>query len=101
MEMTKKVCSFIKYEIEGAENYAKMAVRLKESDKTAADTFYTMANQELAHIDMLHNMCQKHIEMVKNKGEATEAMTTIWDYELDNRLKWIANIKNLLAMYKS
>lgn len=101
MEMMKKICKCIKYEIEGAEDYAKMAIKLKDTDKASADIFYTMANQELGHIDMLHNMCQKHIDTHKNKGEATEAMTVIWDYEKENRMEWIANIKNLLAMYKS
>lgn len=101
MDITKKMCDYIKYEIKGAEDYAKMAIKLKDTDKSSADMFYTMATQELGHIDMLHNMCQKHINAQKDKGEATEAMTIIWDYEKENRMEWIAKIKHLLAMYKA
>lgn len=54
MEIIKKLSDMIKEEIGDASKYAKCALVNKDSDKILSDTFYTLANEELKHMDMLH-----------------------------------------------
>ena len=70
MLIIKKLSRMIKEEIGDAEKYARCAIEHKETDKALAETFYTLANEELKHMNMLHEQVARLInEYRQKKGE--------------------------------
>lgn len=101
MLIIKKLSGMIKEEIHDAEKYARCALNNKETDKALADTFYTLANEELKHMEMLHGQVTRIIgEYRKTKGEPPEGMMAIYNYVHEEQIEAVKEVKVLLAMYK-
>lgn len=101
MLIIKKLSGMIKEEIQDAEKYARCALNHKESDKTLADTFYTLANEELKHMEMLHTQVVRIIDdHRKAKGNPPAEMQAIYDYVHEEQIEAVKEVKILLAMYK-
>lgn len=101
MLIIKKLCKMIKEEISDAEKYANCALKYKDDDKTLAETFYTLANNELQHMDLLHAQVVRLINDYRSKkGEPPEAMQAVYDYVHEGQIDDVKEIKVLLAMYK-
>lgn len=101
MKQIKTIVKDIKEELQGASHYAKLAAQYKDTDKALADTYYTMANQELSHIDMLHNQAVRMIKAYQATGkEVPVAMQAVWDWEHENQVDDTARIRALLDAYK-
>lgn len=91
----------IKEEICDAEKYANCALKYKDEDKLLADIFYTLANNELQHMDLLHAQVTRIINEYKSKkGEPPAAMQAVYDYVHEEQIDNVKEIKVLLAMYK-
>ena len=101
MTIIKNLSGMIKEEINDAEKYARCALNHKESDKVLADTFYTLANEELKHMDMLHTQVTRIItDYRKAKGDPPEAMLAVYNYVHEEQIEHVKEVKMLLAMYK-
>lgn len=101
MLIIKKLCKMIKEEISDAEKYANCALKYKDDDKTLAETFYTLANNELQHMDLLHAQVVRLINDYRSKkGEPPEAMQAVYDYVHEEQMDDVKEIKVLLSMYK-
>ena len=101
MQIIKKLSKMIMEEANDAEKYAQCALNNKESDKTLADTFYTLAGEELKHLEMLHAQVVRLINEVKAKGVTVPAgMMEIYDYVHAEQIEKVAEVKVLLSMYK-
>ena len=101
MKIIKKLSSMIREEIGDAEKYAKCALNHKESDKVLSDTFYTLANEELKHMDMLHAQVVRIINEYRAKnGNPPEAMQAVYDYLHEEQIERVQEVKILLGMYK-
>ena len=101
MLIIKKLCKMIKEEISDAEKYANCALKYKDDDKTLAETFYTLSNNELQHMDLLHAQVVRLINDYRaKKGEPPEAMQAVYDYVHEEQMDDVKEIKVLLAMYK-
>jgi len=101
MLIIKKLSKMIKEEICDAEKYADCALKYKEDDKNLADTFYTLATQELQHMDMLHQQVVRLINDYRaKKGEPPEVMKALYDYVHEEQIEQVKEVKMLLAMYK-
>ena len=91
----------IKEEICDAEKYANCALQWKEEDKALADTFYSLATEELKHMEALHQQVTRLITDYKaKKGEPPEGMKAIYDYIHEEQIEAVQEVKVLLAMYK-
>lgn len=91
----------IKEELEGAEHYAKQATQYKDDDKSLADAYANMANQELNHVDMLHAQVVRVIQDYRAKGNTPPAaMMAVWDWEHESMVSHTAKVKMLLEMYR-
>ena len=91
----------IKEEICDAEKYAKEALMNKDTDRALAETYYTLANQELQHMDMLHAQVVRLINDYKaKKGDAPADMQARYDYVHEEQIENVKEVKILLAMYK-
>ena len=101
MLIIKKLCKMIKEEIGDAEKYANCALNYKEEDKGLADVFYTLANEELNHMDMLHTQVVRIINAYKKeKGEVPPSMQAVYNYVHEEQIEEVKEIKLLLNMYK-
>lgn len=101
MLIIKKLCKMIKEELSDAEKYARCALNHKEDDKNLADTFYTLANEELRHMDMLHTQVVRIINdyRIKN-GNPPEGMMAIYDYLHEEQIEAEQEVRILLSRYK-
>lgn len=101
MLIIKKLSKMIKEEICDAEKYANCALKYKEEDKQLAETFYTLANNELQHMDALHTQVVRLINDYKaKKGEPPVAMQALYDYVHEEQIENVKEVKLLLSMYK-
>ena len=101
MLIIKKLSKMIKEEICDAEKYANCALKYKDEDKTLAETFYTLATNELQHMDLLHTQVVRLINDYKaKKGEPPAAMQALYDYVHEEQMDNVKEVKVLLAMYK-
>ncbi len=99
MKDIKYIVQQIREELEGAENYAKAAAKIKDTRSSDASTYAEMARQELGHVDGLHKMAMRLIENAKSEGAATPpAMQAVWDWEHEQMIDRVARIKSLLSM---
>ena len=101
MLIIKKLSKMIKEEICDAEKYAKCALNHKEDDKALAEMFYTLANEELRHMEMIHAQVTRLINDYRNKkGDPPEGMLAIYEYIHEEQIEAVAEVRNLLSMYK-
>lgn len=101
MKIIKHIVEDIEEELEGAEHYAKMATKYKDSDKQLADTYARMAQVELGHVGSLHDHAVRLIEEQKASGvQVPVSMQAVWDWEHDKQVDTAARVKSLLAVYR-
>ena len=101
MRIIKKLSEMIEEEVDGAEVYAKCALKYKEERPELARTFYNLANQEMQHVDMLHTEVVKLIdEYRKEHGEPPAGMLALYDYLHEKHIESAAKVKTLISMYK-
>lgn len=101
MKAIKEIVEDIRDELDGAKHYAEKAVRMRDTDMTAANTYAEMARQELGHADKLHGMAVKLINEQRAAGVTPPAsMQVVWDWEHERMIDQTARIKALLDMVK-
>ena len=99
MKEIKHYVEQIKDELEVAEEYAKIAAKLKTENATNSGEYAEMARQELNHVDRIHKMAVRAIEKSRADGILPPpAMQAVWDWEHDKMMDKVARIKMLLSM---
>lgn len=102
MKEIKELCEMIEEELEGAENYAKHALKLKDTSPMLAKTFYDISMDEVKHVNMLHEEVKKMIETHrKEKGEPPQPMQAVYEYLHQKHVDQAAHIKVLQAEYRN
>ena len=96
MKIIRELSDMIEDEIDGALDYAKKAVELKEEHKKLADTLYDLSGEEMAHISRLHDEVVRLIDKYKAEG-----MMAIYDYLHKKHIAKVAEIKRYQEMYKT
>ena len=101
MKIIQELVDMIDDELDGAEEYAKNALAMRESHPTLAKTFYDISLDEVKHINMLHDEVKKIIEKHRNdKGDPPAAMLAIYDYLHKKHIEEASEIKSLQSQYK-
>ena len=102
MKLIKELSEMIECEIEDAEKYIKAALKEKDAWPEVSRTFYNLAQQEMNHMDMLHGAVVDVIaEYRKAKGDPPVEMQAVYDYLHEKQIEEAAEVKTLLAMYRS
>lgn len=100
MKLIKMLSEMIEEEIEGAENYARHAIALKEDYPGLADALYEISTQEMRHVNILHNEVTEIIKKHREKhGEPPAAMLAIYDWEHKKQIEWSKEVKILQDQY--
>lgn len=101
MTIIKKIADMIEDELEGAEHYAKCAVKWKDEHPTLAKTFYDISTDEVRHVGLLHaevvNIIENHR---KTHGEPPANMLAIWEYVHEKHIEKMNEVKMLQNQYR-
>lgn len=101
MVIIKNLSEMISEELEGAEHYAKCAIKHREDHPTLAKTMYDIATDEMRHVDLLHTEVVKIIKAYREKsGEPPAAMMAVYEYLHEKQIEEAAEVKMLLAQYR-
>lgn len=69
MKLIKTMACLMMDEVEGAKDYAIMALENQYSRPQLAELFYKLAQTEMTHYTALHEQTVKLIDETKNKGK--------------------------------
>lgn len=101
MTIIKKIADMIEEELEGAEHYAKCAVKYKDDHPTLAKTFYDISTDEMRHVGLLHGEVVAIIEEHRRThGEPPAAMLAVWDYLHDKHIDKSNEVRMLQSQYR-
>lgn len=102
MKIIKCLSEYIEEEIEGACEYAKKALKIKEEYPEVADMLWIMSNEEMKHVQNLHSAVAKLIQQYRAaEGEPPEGMMAIYDYLHEKHIDKAKEVKVLQDMYKN
>jgi Mn-containing catalase len=101
MKEIKELTEMIEEELEGACDYAKRAVALKDSSPNLAKTFYDISLDEMRHVNLLHEEVKRLIEMHRiDHGEPPAPMMAVYEYLHGKHIEKANNIKMYQSQYK-
>lgn len=101
MKIIKKISEQIEEEIEGAEEYIKLALKYKDENPGLAKTFYDISTDELRHVDLLHTEVVMLInEHKKTAGEPPAAMLAVYDYLHEKQIAAVNKVKMYQSQYR-
>jgi rubrerythrin len=101
MRIIKELSDFIEEELDGAECYAKKAIKFKTERPEMAKMFYMMSTEEMNHVKYLHDAVVKLIdEYRKEKGDPPPAMLAVYDYLHEKHIDHAKEVRILQEQYK-
>ena len=102
MKLIEQLVDNIDEELEGAESYAKYALKYKEIHPMLAKTLYAISADEMHHVSMLHDEVMRLIEQHQNThGDPPAAMLAVWEYVHEKHIQRANKIKIMQNEYKS
>ena len=101
MQIINELEEHIDEEICDAKKYAELALKYKTENKSLADLYYTLANEEMGHMSKLHEQVVSIIEAYKKeKGEPPADMMAVYNFVHKKDIEKSKDAKMLIAMYK-
>lgn len=102
MDELKKLTGDIWDELDGAKHYALTSLHHRsKGDIMNANTFASMARQELEHAENLHKMADRIVATAKAEDKMRgDLMETVWNWERDKMLNKSAKIRAMLDSSK-
>lgn len=101
MQIIEKLSDMIEEEMNDAEKYIRCAMKWKEEKPALAQTFARLSNEEMGHMNLLHDQVTAIItEYRKEKGEPPEKMLAIYDYLHKKHIDRANEIRIMQALFK-
>lgn len=101
MQTIKEISNYIEEELEGAENYAKDAIKYADLDKELADMYFQLAQVEMEHVNALHTSGVRLINNYKNEGRTVpEGMLAIYNHLHEKHIEKANEVKRYLEQYR-
>lgn len=102
MRIIATLADKIDEELHDAEEYAELAHKYKIENPHLAETFITLAEQEMTHQKMLHAEATRLIEESRQRdGEPPAGMLAVYEYEHGKQIKRAAAIRQMIAEYRN
>lgn len=100
MKIIQELSEMIEEELEGAENYVKLAIHYKAENPSLASTFYEISTQEMRHVTMLHEEVVKCIKSYREKhGDPPQAMQAVYDWLHKKHIEEATDVKRYQDQY--
>lgn len=81
MRLIKELSGMLEDEIKGVEEYARLAIKVRDEAPTLAEMLYTISKQEAEHVNKLHEgVTQLVNEYKRTKGEPPKEMQAVYNY---------------------
>lgn len=101
MRTIAQIVKDIKGELHGAKHYAELSNKYKDEDDSLSEMYAGISNQELGHVNTMHAQVVRIINDYRRKnGEPPEAMKAIWDWEHQQMVEEVAEVKRLLEIVR-
>lgn len=102
MKVIAKVVDLIDDELEGAEQYAELALKYKQQHPKLAEKLHELAGVEMMHVKQLHTEAERLIEETRQRdGEPPAAMLAVYEYEHKKQIKQAAETRAMIDEYDS
>ena len=96
----EKDCKNIREEIQDAKKYAMLALEYKEKNPESAALYNILAQQELNHMEMLHNNVVRLINNYRAEhGDPPAPMQSWYDLKHKEQIEDTLEVKVLMSMY--
>lgn len=97
MQIIAKLVEMMQDEIDGAEEYALTALKIKSKHPKLAQRLNELASAELQHLKALHNEAERLIEDYRNEhGEPPADMLAVYNFEHGKMIKSAAKVKSYI-----
>jgi Mn-containing catalase len=101
MKLIEKLTGLVEEELDGAENYIKMALTHKDDNASLAKVLYDISTQEMNHVAMLHDEVVKLIEEHRReKGDPPAMMLAVYNYLHERHIDKANKIKIMQSEYR-
>lgn len=101
MKKIQDIVKDIKGELHGAKHYAELANKYKDDDDSMSEMYAGISNQELGHVNTMHAQVVRIINDYRRKnGDPPAAMKAIWDWEHQQMVEEVAEVKRLLEIVR-
>lgn len=101
MQLIEKLSDQIEDELCDAEKYIDCAIKLKDEYPSLASTYARISNEEIGHVNLLHEQVIALINEYRQKnGNPPEKMQGIYDYLHKKHIQKANEIKIKQALYK-
>ena len=88
-------------ELDDAEEYAREALRWKDTCPEEANLFFELSKEEIRHSDRLHDLAVRDIDRAKSAGKAaTPEMLAKYNAKHDKRIRKAEKVLDLQKLYK-
>lgn len=96
MHRLKKIVKQMWEETMGAEQYAMCALNTKDEDRTLAEMYHSMANQEMTHAENLMSQASRVASLMHDEPH----IESIWNWERDKIMEQMAHSKYYIDAYR-
>ena len=101
MKIIERISERIEDEIKDAKNYTLMAIEIREDFPEMSRILFTIGNQEMEHMRMLHDGVTGIIQKYRAEhGEPPEKMLAVYEYLHEKQIREAADAKLIQSMYK-
>lgn len=98
MKKIKELVDWIDDELEGAKCYAEKYVYKKAKGSQWANRFHSMAEDELNHAEVIHQLAMEEIEELNKVFQAPVEMEEAWKKSHKEYVEKAAWVRQMLAM---
>lgn len=100
MQIIAKLVDMIRDELDGAEEYAVYALKVKQDHPKLAQRFHDLSGVEMQHSNILHDEVVRLIESYRQEhGEPPANMLSIYNYEHEKAIKKAAQVKAMIESF--
>lgn len=101
MRIIENLSDMIEEELEGAAEYARLAISLKEEDPSTAKVLAQISEDESGHVKRLHDAVSVIINRYRSEhGDPPDTMKAVYDYLHKKQIATAERVKNLQNTFR-